>query len=257
VNYYREAARALRQNPEPVLLYIAIGVGLALANSALDQFVLGPVADRTSDRMLSLQLILIAVGTTAVSAFANTICFARIGREMDKPMWRVTSDADAFHLFYRLWLLLGLLALVYLHVMEQLLPERPDTDTIVIFLCSFLVLASVMYVFGSAVMFYGRPGREEVTQALSTMGHQIGPVIAACVVGLLAGLVLNQAHVATMQIGMGSDGATAAEHAARFAADAVIGAIDALVSCFLFAYAWLVCIYHRDHYEEPGDDFDF
>jgi hypothetical protein len=167
------------------------------------------------------------------------------------------SDAYAFRLFYRLWFLLLLLALVYLHVMRQLLPAQPDADTGVIFLCSFFVLATLLNLFGAVVMFYGRPGREEVSQALSTMGHHIGPVIAACVVGLLAGLLLFQANMTAMQIGVGAKSVSATDHAVRFLADAIIGGVDSLVSCFIFAYAWLVCIYHRDHYEEPGDDFDF
>ena len=84
---------------------------------------------------------------------------------------------------------------------------------------------------------------------------EVGPVLAACVVGLLSGLVLSQAHASVSQLGTGAGDATG--HIVRFLIESLVGAVDAIVSCFLFAYAWLICIYHRDHYEEPGDDFDF
>lgn len=257
MNFYREAALALRQNTAPAIMYIAFGAALAGIDTAVDLFVLAPSAQDAPDRFLSLIIIATSIGLVALSSVANTVFFARIGREMDKPNWRVSDDREAMRLFYRLWLLLGLLTLVYIRLFEQLLPDAPDAGTLLIFLCSFFVWATLLNVFGAFVMFYGRAGKEEITQALRTMGHHLGPILAVSLLGLLAGLVLYDAHFRAVVVGRDASAMTTTDYAARFLIDILIGAADSLVSCFIFAYAWLVCIFHRDHFEEPGDDFDF
>ncbi len=257
MNFYREAATALRQNSGSVLLYVAFGVGLAVLDSTVDLFILAPSAKDAPDQYLSLVLIVTSIALVALSAIASTIFFSRIGREMDKPMWRVADDRDAMRLFYRLWFLLGLLTLVYVRLIEQLLPKNPDIGTLIIFLCSFFIWATLLNVFGAFVMFYGRPGREEISQAFSTLGHHLGPVLAISLVGLLSGLVLYDAHFRAVAIGHSAEDMTSVDYAGRYLVDMLVGAVDSLVSCFIFAYSWLVCIFHRDHFEQQGDDFDF
>jgi hypothetical protein len=255
VNFYREAAIALRQNGRSVLYYIAAGMLIAALDAMLDLFVLAPASGEAPDTALNLALIVSSILMVALGALASTIFFARVGREMDKPMWRVADDRDALRLFYRMWLLLGLLTLAYARVMEQFLSSA-DSTGLIVFLCTFFIWATLLNVFGAFVMFYGRTGRDELNAAFGTFAHHLGPIIAVSLVGLLAGLMLVDAQQRILQIGTAAD-ATPMHLALRVLLTTLLGGADSLVSIFIFAYAWLVCIFHRDHFEEPGDDFDF
>jgi len=256
VNFYREAAIALRQNGRTVLYYIAAGMAIALLDAVIDLFVLAPASGEAPDTAMNFALIVSSILMVALGALASTVFFARVGREMDKPMWRVADDRDALRLFYRLWLLLGLLTLAYARVMEQFLTGSSDPAGLIVFLCTFFVWATLLNVFGAFVMFYGRTGREEVNAAFGTFAHHLGPVIAVSLVGLLAGLMLVDSQQRIVQIGAAA-GATSGQLVLRIGLSGLLGGVDALVSMFIFAYAWLVCIFHRDHFEEPSDDFDF
>jgi len=257
VNFYREAAVALRQNGRSVLFYLVACMAIAAISTVVDLVVLAPAPDAAPDRFFSFVVILRSIGLVAISSIANTIFFARIGREMDKPNWRIADDADALRLFYRFWFLLGLLVLVYQQVLEPLLLRTEDQGAQIFLVCTLFLWATLLSVFGAFVMFYGRAARAELTQAFTTLGHNIVPIIAISLFGVLAGLFLISAHAGSVTIGRGATAMTSTDYAARFLVDMLIGAVDALVSCFIFAYAWLVCIFHRDHFEESRDDFDF
>lgn len=256
MNFYREAAIALRQNGRTVLLYIVAGMTIAALDVLLDLFVLAPATGDVPNTAMAVALIVSSILMVALGALASTVFFARMGREMDKPMWRVADDRDALRLFYRLWLLLGLLTLAYARVMEQFLAGSSDPTSLIAFLCTFFVWATLLNVFGAFVMFYGRAGREEINAAFGTFAHHLGPVIAISLLGLLAGLVLVDAQQRVVLLGTAPN-STSAHLVLRIVLSMLLGGVDSLVSIFIFAYAWLVCIFHRDHYEEPGDDFDF
>lgn len=256
MNFYREAAKGLRHNGRSVLYYILAGMLIAALDAVLDLFVLAPASGEAPDTAMNVALIVSSILMVALGALASTIFFSRVGREMDKPMWRVADDRDALRLFYRLWLLLGLLTLAYARVMEQFLSGSSDPAGLIAFLCTFFVWATLLNVFGAFVMFYGRTGREEINAAFGTFAHHLGPVIAISLLGLLAGLTLVDAQQRIIRIGTTAD-ATSIHLALRIVLSTLLGGIDSLVSIFIFAYAWLVCIFHRDHFEAPGDDFDF
>lgn len=256
MNFYREATIALRHNFRPVLSFIAIGMLLSGGNSAFQLFVLQPEADAPA-QTLGLALVGWQIVYVAISAAAQTVFFSRMGREMDKPMWRVLDDRDAMRRFFRFWLLLGLLTLVYVHTMGALLPADTDVAVAVAFLASVFTLATLVNVFGASVMFYGGAGRQEVREAFTTMGRHVAVIVAICLFGILAGLVLRDLNLSAVEFGKAPGGAAWYHSAAAVALGMLAGAFDSLVGCFIFAYAWLVCIFDRDHFEQPGDDFDF
>ncbi len=251
MNYYREAAAALRQNSRTVLLFVAVGAVLGALDSVIHLFVLKPATD-VPERMLGLGLIGWQIVYVALTSAANAVFFARIGRETDKPMWRVADDREAMTLFFRLWFLLGLLLLVYVHGLGALLPAQADLATAIVFLASAFTFATLLNVFGACVMFYGKLGRQEVRETFATIGQHAGAVIAICLVGVLAGIVLRD-----LSLSLAGPEAQLSRSLVAVAVAGGVGGLDALLGCFIFAYSWLVCIFHRDHFEERGDDFDF
>jgi hypothetical protein len=248
VNFLREAGRALLENYRPVLIYMALAAVLKTGEALLQEFVLAPVAGDTPDSLLGLELIGSRILLVAIFAMADSVLFARIGREIDKPYWRIATDREAIARFYKLWLLLGLANLMYLQLMERIFGIGGENSASFLLFLSYLVWVVILLAFGTAVMFYGRTAREEMTEALNVMSRHASSVMGMCVLGAFAGFMMHQTYWALISgeptLGL------------KLAGNAILATVDGFISCLLFAFMWLVCRYDRDHFETDREDFD-
>lgn len=248
VEFLRLAGRALLDNYRPVLLYMAFAALFKTGEQLFQEYAIAPVADETPDSMLGLYLVGSRIVLVAFIAVADTICFSRIGREVDKPYWRVTDDREAFSRFYRLWLLLGLGNLVYGQIIERTVGGNEERAGAFFLGVSYLIWIVLLHALGAAIMFQGRVARDEVSEAFAVLGRHAAQVMALCLFGIMAGILLAGTHSSMMT----------AELPLLFelTAGALLAAIDGYVSCLLFAFMWLVCRYDRDHFERDREDFD-
>lgn len=248
MNFLGDAVRALHENYRPVLFYMGLVALLKTGEGTLQRLVLDPIAETTSDSLMGVYLILTRILLVAGVAVGDTVFLSRIGREVDKPYWRVRDDREALRRFYRLWLLLGLTNLVYLQVTEQITGNDPEHPATFFVFLSYIVLVVLLHAFGTTVMFYGNVAREEVGEAFRTMSRHAQSIFGLCMLGVLAAFFL-QVFYALIVFG---------EFALpiELGADALLAAMDGYISCFLFAYMWLVCRYDRDDYEHDREDFD-
>ncbi len=244
----RDAVRALHENYRPVLLYMSLVALLKTGEGALQKLVLDPIAETTSDSRMGMYLILTRIALVAGVALGDTVLLSRIGREVDKPYWRVPDDREALRRFYRLWLLLGLANLVYLQLTEQLTGGDPEHPATFFVFLSYIMLVVLLHAFGTTVMFYGNVTRDEVGEAYRTMSRHAQSILGLCLLGILAAFLL-QVFYALIVFGK-------LPLPAELGAGALLAAMDGYISCFLFAYMWLVCRYDRDDYERDREDFD-
>ncbi len=237
----RGALQALQRNYGPLLFYIGVGVAVYSARLALDMLVIAPRSEDLAENVIRIYSFAIDVVAVAIVAMAQTIAFSRIGREIDRPNWRVENDTDAIRLFYTLWLLLGLLNVSVVRFLDIFLSGTDEAAVQFTLAMMWLTGAVLLVPFGAAVMFYGRVGRQEIGEAVSTMLRQFPHTLLIAIIGIFAGMFL---------ISLQPDLPLWARPALAIA--------DGYVDCLLFASMWLVCIYHRDEYEHPDDDdFDF
>ena len=237
----RAAFQALQRNYGPLLFYIGVGFAVYSARLSLDTLVIAPRSEEIAENILRLYSIAIDIAAVAVVALAQTIAFSRMGREIDKPMWRVADDLDAVRLFYKLWLLLGLVNIAAVRFRDILLVRTEEAAVQVMLVMMWLTGAVLLILFGSAVMFYGRVGRQEVGEAASTMTRQFGYTLLIVIVGFFFRFILID-----LQLDL------------PLWARPALAIADGYLECLLFASMWLVCIYHRDEYDHPDDeDFDF
>lgn len=237
----RAAFQALQRNYGSLLFYIGVAFAIYSVRLSLDALVIAPKSEEIAENILRLYSIAIDIAAVAVVAMAQTIAFSRIGREIDKPMWRVADDLDAVRLFYKLWLLLGLLSVAAVRFRDILLRGTDEAPVQLILVMMWLTGAVLLILFGSAVMFYGRVGKQEVTEAFSTMTRQFPYTLLIVIVGFFSSFFLIN-----LQLDL------------PLWARPALAIADGYLECFLFASMWLVCIYHRDEYEHPDDeDFDF
>jgi len=232
---------ALQRNLGPLLFYLCVGFVVYSARLAIDTFVLGPKVDEASESFTRFYRISSDIVAVAAVAFAQTIAFSRIGRDIDKPMWRVEDDWEALRRFYGLWLLLGLTNVAALQVVNIIAATTGDDSTGFLLGTMWLSGAMLIIPFGSAVMFYGHVKRQEVGEALSTMLRHFPYTFLFAFIGFFFRymFILIQPDLPLW-------------------ARPALAIADAYLECFLFACMWLVCIYHRDDFEQPDNqDFDF
>jgi len=240
VDFLREAFRALRENIVYVALY---ALGFAVLDSLHYQVFMraaGEYDPATDPLPVGPLFVGIAIARAVVAAALDTLFFSRLGREIDRPMWRVSNDADAFRLFFGMWLLLRLLMVTFNEVIGVLGRETSEEATLLILAVVALYVVLFLKAIGAAIMFQGRAGSPEVSEAFSVIGHHFGPVFQVTLFSLLIFLVAELVRF----------GIPEAEIPLR-------SAIGAGVNCIILTSIWLVCMYHRDHWEPPEDDFDF
>ena len=237
----RAAVQALQRNYAPLLFYIGVGFAVYSARLAFDALVIAPRSEDLAENAIRMYSIAVDIAAVAIVAMAQTLAFSRIGREIDTPMWRVEGDRDAIRLFYPLWLLLGLLNIAALRLLGVVVAGMEEEPVRFVLEMAWLTGAVLLVPFGASIMFYGRVGRQEVGEAVSTMLRQFPHIFLIAIIGIFAAMFL---------IGLQPDLPLWARPALAIA--------DGYVDCLLFASMWIVCIYHRDDYDHPDDDdFNF
>jgi hypothetical protein len=231
-----------------MLMYMGLLGAVHAIETVVEKLVLAPIAESTSDSVMGLYLILIRIVIAAIAAFADTVFLSRIGREIDKPYWRIPDDREALRRFYRLWLLLGLSTLVFVQIIERITGGDPTHPAGFFLFISLILWVVLLHAFGSAVMFHGKVAREEVNEAFGVMSRQAGLIMGLCFFGIFAAFTLS---LADAMIAAG-----ALPLPAEVAASGLLASVDGYVSCLIFTYVWLVCKYDRDEYERDGEDFD-
>jgi len=241
VSILSSAFLALQRNLGPLLFYLCVGFVVYSGRLAIDTLVIKPMGEDISETFIRFYGILVDIVAVAIIALAQTIAFSRIGRDIDRPMWRVEDDREALRRFYGLWLLLGLGNIAALRILDIAAASTGEESTRFLLAMLWLSGAVLIVPVGSSVMFYGHVKREEVGEALSTMLQHIPYVLLFSVIGIFFGF---------MFIGLQPDLPLWARPALAIA--------DAYLDCFLFTCMWLVCIYHRDEFQHPDNqDFDF
>lgn len=179
--------------------------------------------------------VLIAAGY----AFAMCIVFGRIGREIDRPFWKIDSDWEVLRRFFNLWFILVLISILVIGLVGQFLEASTEEGQILFFI--WLFGNSFLIQFGGAIMFYGHCRKEEIAQAMSTLMHQLPLTLLAALVSFFFNiLVIN----------------ILAEQILPKWGTPAVDIIDGYGTCVVFAFTWLICMRHRDD-ESEDEDFDF
>ena len=237
----RAALKALQRNYAPLLFYIGVGFVIYSARLAFSALIIEPRSEDLGENFIRLYSIAVDICSVAIVAMVQTVAFSRIGREIDTPMWRIENDRDAIRLFYTLWLLLGLVNIAAMRFLVIIVAATDEEPVQFALQMIWLAGAVLLVPFGAAVMFYGRVGRQEVGEAVSTMLRQFPHTFLIAIIGIFAALFLMNLQ----------------PDLPLWARPALVIA-DGYVDCLLFASMWLVCIYHRDEYVHPDDeDFNF
>lgn len=233
-----EAFAAIQRNRVALLIYVGIVMSVYSA-----QLVGDTVVEARKDTIAPVYLnaytfaadLLIA----ASYALAQCIAFARIGRELDKPLWKVETSFESLKRFFNLWFILMLVLMLLVRLAGRAGDAGNETMA---YLLSFTWFTAALFAvpFGSAIMFYGRAGKDEIAKALDTFSHQFPRMLLL----LFVVLIILSAVMALQDLGLPKG------------LQPIISLVDGFGDCFIFACTWIVCMHHRDD-DDADSDFDF
>lgn len=234
----RLAVQAIDHNFRAVLLYIGIHVSASTAIFFTRIKFLNPVAGDDPSPLWNTADIGLDIVDGIAWAIAQCIAFAWIGRNIDKPNWKVATAGESLKRFFGFWLLLDLTLVLVFRFFQFSVAAGVDPA---VALWLPILYASGTITMGAAIMFYQRVGTEEIGQALRTLGHQFPrTLLVVCMAG--AGFIfLSMLQPMTSKFPL---------------ALPLISILDSVLDCFIFSCTWILCMYYREA-SENDSDIDF
>jgi hypothetical protein len=184
----------------------------------------------------------LALADSALIAVLMCVCFSRIARTVEGALWRVQRPADAIRRYFALWFILMLVRTLAVRIVELATGPLTSPEDGLPTLFTELSLTCWIVPIGAFIMFHGRGERltrEDIREGFHAMGIHFGTVIVMVFINFL--LLL---------------GTEIAREAVTIEIRPLFAFTDALRVMYIFACAWVMGIYHRDHYE-PDNDLDF
>ncbi len=235
-----QATHAVQRNLPALATYLGITVVASLAGHAVNRAILHGDENPTITAGLMFYEFAINAVLMLVTAFAQAIVFARMGREIDKPLWKVGGDREALRLYFPTWLALNAIVVI-LYELGYVVPAYFEMEALGVFPQLLLLGAAAFYIpVGASLMFHRKVEWAKIGESLGPLQRQLPKtLLIACFAGGL--FLLN--HLLAIQ--------TLSEPVVQLLVDIIFGYFD----CVIFAAAWLVCIIDRQNPEEM--DFEF
>ena len=239
----RGAFGAVHRNPGPLLLYLGITVPFSLACLLLFHFLEPAVEETEPGDFLNLLEFLIDLAGGAVSAIAASIAFSRLGRELDKPLWKVRDDRQALRRFFIPWLILFLGANALLGINELLISAASPETYLLWYLLSAGLVFMCLIPIGGCIMFSGDFHWRRLGDILSPLARQFRFALLFFYLGFMASITLSYIALALRLEGAALYGIP------------VVEILDGYLECAVFAGIWEICRIDRN--APPEADIDF
>lgn len=184
----------------------------------------------------------------AIIAAVQAVLFARLGKAIDRPLWKCTGDAEALRRFFTLWFVINLIGVT----MEQCAINAQNSgDEALQGLVALLYIPAYLLLplLAACIMYFGKLDWANLLEALAPFGRQLRLAAGALLVMLFC-LVANDAGAIALRNILGDDGLDRA-----VVLPALVIALPAALECLAFTVMWRVCMADRDshYYEDPYD----
>lgn len=227
-----EAIRAVQRNLSALALYIALTVGCSTLKLLCDTLY-RETLQGISEKSVRIYDLGAGLAVAACFALAQTVAFARMGKEIDRPLWKISGAREALARFFPLWLVLNLLNLAVLRLWVRALEADP-TSGLASALLLMLSLATMFQVPVGACLMFARCGHwSELPESLAPLARQFPKVLIFLFLNFVQ-LVLALDHIQRI----------AANPASRLILwlSPALDVFLAYCDCLVFAGIWLICM---------------
>jgi len=240
----QEAFKALRRNQTALLIYLAVTVPLLCADRLIFDLLGGPTVE-DFQRHLGLRVyvfvdeLIVALGY----ALAQSIAFARLGKDIDRPLWKVSGDLEAVRRFFGLWFVLCLTVRVIFLLAIRAGANADGERLAAAFLYLYFMSAALYIPVGSCLMFHGGFQGPKPRESLAPLVRQLSMAL---------GLVLFGYLQVSIMFALSYAAETGPVNPLWVLIPAEV--LDAACNLFAFSWAWLICIVDRNRV--PHEDID-
>lgn len=233
----KQALSHLKNSPQAVFLYTGITV-LYVALKVYGESLYMPDKQELELEDFPKHYLLISGLVTALFyATVQALIFPILGKEIDKPLWKIPQTIHSFIKFFSFWFAMHFLTLMLrLMIMQNdlLMDERAN-----LFLM-WLIFSTTIIPFGATIMFYGDTSIDGLKQTLSTIFGQFPYYLVTCLVTFF----IYSTLYSFIFTGIPDT------------AIPLLELVGSLTDLIIFAYCWEICKKHRDELENM-DDLDF
>jgi hypothetical protein len=242
---FKEAIQAVERNIAAIGIYVAILVALSLANLLyLLVFGTSGTAEPTQQQLLFGTIF--DVIFALIAAIAQTLAFSRIGKDIDRPLWKVSGDREALQRYFVIWAVIGIFTVAVYRVLSML-GGFLDNDEFKLFaLLVYIGMSSLATPIGACLMFARKPPLQEAPHALIPLMEQL-PYTLLIATGNFAWFFFSIFEGAQL-----FEDPSSTRLQIIFLAMSIV---TVFIDCVVFALVWLMCKDHRDNAGE--DDFEF
>lgn len=241
-----EAEKALAQNWRTVAFYVVSVVALVAAFDLTHGWLRGLVPEDVSPKPVwyagttFAMDILIAAGIAAL----QSVAFASIGSEIDRPLWKSEGSRHALRRYFPLWFIIALISLAFIRI-EISFGRQGLLEAAGAMMLPHFVWSGAYIPIGACIMYGGPIVWNEIPDRLMPIIHVFPKALAAFALGFLQFFVwyslipLSPSSVFLSTIFV-----------------AVLNLALLLMECLGFAVMWHVCMEARDTAGDRDDDFD-
>ncbi|MCX5759856.1 MAG: hypothetical protein NTU83_15410, partial [Candidatus Hydrogenedentes bacterium] len=226
-----QAVKAVQRNAPALGLYLLFTVPVSALVLAGNMW----MGDTNPDAPVSAAMLAYEVAGDAflivAYAFAQSIAFSRMGRLLDRPLWKCPGDGEALKRYFPLWVLLNIVAFGSQRLVTWV-PALMDNEAAAAPMFWIMAIVVAVYLpFGAAIMFAGRPRWRELGEALGPLGRQWPKALSVCFFSgitymLLTILIIWQPESQRWLLPV---------------LDVIAGYFD----CLIFCATWLICMFDR------------
>ncbi|MBI2426012.1 MAG: hypothetical protein HYV27_24520 [Candidatus Hydrogenedentes bacterium] len=191
------------------------------------------------------------VALAASGAVLQSIYFAAIGREVDKPLWKCPAAGEAVRRFFLIWFLLILILLTTEQFMS-IAAERGDEQAFAALLPIYIFLSAIYFPIAACIMFWGRLNWQELGEALLPMLREMSNVILVMFI-MFVNIMLQITVPAAFAPLLDSETPLAPQN---LLLPALLSIPSGLLDCLSFVIMFRICMIHRTT-DYDSDDFDF
>ena len=231
-----DAVEAVQRNLYALALYLAITVGSSLLAQVSHHLVGAPVDNPYQSGFWIAYQLGFDVFLVLCAALAQAVVFSRLGKQIDRPLWKIRGDGEALRRYFLMWLILNATAVIIMEAANWAYYVL-NNQFLALFLFRYvLTFVAVVYVpLGAAIMFLGPFRWEKVPECLRPLWRQFPQTLVVLLLNLAWFLLFMLLFVQTES-----------QRWLRPAIDVAFGYVD----CVVFAGIWLICMLDRQEPEE-------
>ena len=160
---------AVQRNLAALFMYVGIFAALGLVAYGLDYLVVGtPARDQKLPLAVQVYGLVKQFALVILQAIIQAVIFARMGKEIDKPLWRNDNDWTALRRFFNIWFTLGLIEMAVFQFVAA--ASTAESGAAALFLLLFLFISLIKIPVGACIMFAGAREWRRVGKDLAPLG---------------------------------------------------------------------------------------